>query len=393
MDAYPLARRVLELQGLTSLRLARDFFGGRRTEPGVIDFTFGNPHELAQPAYVQALADALPPRTENWFAYQDYVRTAQEAAADGLERLLGLPFAPEDVLLTTGGFAAIAAAMKVVADPGDEVIYSLPPWFLYEGLAVEAGLVPVRVLIDLATSELDLDAIAAAITPRTRIVIVNSPNNPTGRIYRPETLQRLATILDDAAARIGRRIYLISDEPYNRLVFTESRFRSPVEFYPYTFLAYSYGKTHLAPGQRIGYLALPPTMPDRAGMRAAIQTMQVVGGWTFPNAVLQYALPRLEQFTIDIEHLQRKRDRLVSALTGMGYRLTPPEGTFYLWVTSPMADDRRFTDLLAEQDIFVLPGAVFETPGFFRISLTANDQMIERALPGFESAISQIAAA
>ncbi len=390
----PISRRAATTRGLTSFRLVNDFYfnsayARRRGEPGTLDFTFGNPHDMPPASYVDALRDALTPQNKDWFAYKEYVRAAQEAAATGLRNLLGMPFAPEDVLLTTGGFTAIAAAMKAVADPGDEAIYSLPPWFLYEGLVVEAGLVPVRVRVDHETFDLNVDAIAAAITPRTRIVIVNSPNNPTGRIYPRATLRRLAAALDEASARNDRRIYLISDEPYNRLVFDGARFRSPVEFYPYSFLAYSYGKTHLAPGQRIGYVALPPTMPDRETIRQAIMDMQIVMGWAFPNAVLQYALPRLEEFSIDVGHLQRKRDRLADDLAGMGYRLTRPEGTFYLWVRSPLADDRAFTDHLAERDIFVMPGSLFETPGFFRISLTANDHMIERAMPGFAAAIDR----
>lgn len=120
----------------------------------------------------------------------------------------------------------------------------------YEGLVVEAGLVPVKVRIDPETFDLDVDAIAAAITPRTRIVIVNTPNNPTGRIYGPETLTRLAAVLEDASQRSGRRIFILSDEPYNRIVFSGNRFRTPAEFYPHTLIAYSYGKTLLAPGKR-----------------------------------------------------------------------------------------------------------------------------------------------
>ena len=264
-------------------------------------------------------------------------------------RLLDVPFEPEDLYLTTGGFTAIALALKAVADPGDEVIYSLPPWFLYEPLVVEAGLVPVKVRIDLDTFDLDLAAIEAAITERTRVVIINSPNNPTGRIYPPELLRQLATLLDDASARIGRRIYLVSDEPYNRIVFDGARFHSPAEFYPYTLLAYSYGKTHLAPGERIGYLALPPSMPDRKELGTAIEAMQLAMGWIYPNAVLQYALPRLETFTIDVGQLQQKRDRLVQELGGMGYRLRPAEGTFYLFIHSPIRDDEAFTEALAKR--------------------------------------------
>jgi aspartate aminotransferase len=392
-----ISRRAASIRELATIRLFDDFFAHSsfsrsRNQPGAIDFTFGNPHDAPQPSFVAALREALEPRSVDWFAYKEYVPTAQAAAAEGLRRLLGVPFLPEDILLTSGGFAAIVAAVRAVADPGDEVIFSLPPWFFYEPVVVEAGLVPVKVRIDPETCDLDLDAIAAAITPRSRVVIVNSPNNPTGRVYPAETLRRLAVLLEQASARNGRRIYLLSDEPYNRIVFDGARFQSPLEFYPYAIMAYSYGKTHLAPSQRIGYVALPPTMPEREMLRQAVKDVQTAMGWAFPNAIMQYALPRLEQFTIDVARLQRRRDLLVDALGTAGYQLTPPEGTFYLWVRSPLADDRAFADRLAGLGVFVLPGSLFELPGFFRISLTASDEMVERSLPAFAAAIDGVAA-
>ena len=394
MTDSPASRRALEVASIPSFRrisehLNHSTYAHRKHLPGICDFTLGNPHQMPQEAYVDALRDALHPHDDQWFAYKTNEVDAREAAADSLGRLLGIRFEPEDLYLTTGGFTAIALALKAVTDPGDEVIYSLPPWFLYEPLAVEAGLVPVKVRIDLETFDLDLAAIEAAITERTRVVIINSPNNPTGRIYPPELLRRLATLLDDASERIGRRIYLVSDEPYNRIVFDGTRFHSPAEFYPYTLLAYSYGKTHLSPGERIGYLALPPSMPDRKELGTAVEAMQLAMGWIYPNAVLQYALPRLETFTIDVGQLQQKRDRLVQELGGMGYRLRPSEGTFYLFVQSPIHDDEAFTEALGQEDVFVLPGTLFETPGFFRISLTASEDMVERSLPHFRAAIER----
>jgi aspartate aminotransferase len=368
-----------------------DYFT-RENQPGVLDFTFGNPREMAPEAFVSALRMALTPRHEGWFAYKQYEPVAQEAAAASLGQLTGLPFETDDILLTTGGSVALSLGMKAVADPGDEVIYSLPPWFAYETLLVEAGLVPVKVRINRETLDLDIDAIAAAITPRTRIVIVNSPNNPTGRVYSAETLTRLATVLGDASVRNGRRIFLLSDEPYNRIVFSETRFRTPAEFYPYTLVAYSYGKTLLAPGQRIGYLALPPGLPDREALRQAVHDLQIAIGWAFPNAVMQYALPELEQQPFDVERLERRRDLMVDALTGMGYQVHRPEGTFYLFPRSPIADDEAFARLLAERDILVMPGTMFETPGFFRICLTATEETCERSLPGFAAALAHATA-
>lgn len=388
-----VSARAAQLASIPSLRRVDAYIRAsaarQQGKTGGCDFTFGNPHQMPADRYVNTLRDALTPQNDQWFAYQTNGEAAREAAAESLQRLLDVPFLPEDIYLTTGGFAAIALALKTVADPGDEVIYSLPPWFLYEPLVLEAGLIPVKVKINTTTFDLDLDAIEAAITERTRVVIVNSPNNPTGRVYPPELLLRLAEVLESASVRIGRRIYLISDEPYNRIVFDGLRFHSPVEFYAHTLLAYSYGKTHLSPGERVGYLALPATMPRREEMAPAITGLQVAMGWVYPNTVLQHALPELEKFSIDVAQLQRRRDRLVEQLGGMGYSTWRSEGTFYLYVPSPVPDDEAFTASLARRDVFVFPGVLFETPGFFRISLTANEDMIERSLPAFEAAMKE----
>jgi aspartate aminotransferase len=398
MDARLTSDRVATVAGATPFQLLYDFYRlsgyqRRRHEPGVLDFTFGDPHDPPSEAYVEILRDSLIPQHELWFAYNTGDEKAIEAATESLRRHLGIPFETDDVHLTTGGFTAISTALKIVGDPGDEVVYSLPPWFLYEPLVLEAGLVPVKVSIDRETLDLDLDAIAAAITPRTRIVIVNSPNNPTGRIYPPATLERLAAILDEASERNGRRIFLISDEAYNRIVFDDAQFRSPVEFYPWSFLAYSYGKTLLSPGERIGYLAVPPTMPDRESFRAAIETMQISGGWLFPNASMQYALPRLEALAFDIPLFQRKRDVMVAALRDIGYRVAQPEGAFYLFPESPLPDDAEFTRALDREGVLVLPGRMFETPGFFRISLTATMETIEASIPRFAAAFRAVGVA
>ncbi|HKH07939.1 MAG TPA: aminotransferase class I/II-fold pyridoxal phosphate-dependent enzyme [Agromyces sp.] len=391
MDDRPTSNRVAAVAAAAPFRLLYEYYRlsgyeQRRHEPGVLDFTFGDPHDPPSQAYVEILRDALVPQHELWFAYNFGDAAAVAAATESLSRHLGIPFETDDVHLTTGGFAAISIALKIVGDPGDEVVYSLPPWFLYEPLVLEAGMVPVKVSIDRTSLDLDLDAIAAAITPRTRIVIVNSPNNPTGRIYPPATLERLAAILEDASERNGRRIYLISDEPYNRIVYDGARFRSPVEFYPWSFLAYSYGKTLLSPGERIGYLAVPPSMPDREAFRDAIEAIQISGGWLFPNASMQYALPRLEALAFDLPLFQRKRDVMVQALREIGYRVMVPEGTFYLFPESPLADDAEFTAVLDREGVLVLPGRMFETPGFFRISLTATMETIEASLPRFAAA-------
>ena len=398
MSDRPVSERSVRIGDAAPFRMLFEFarksgYQERRLEPGVLDFTFGDPHEMPLPEYVEALRASAVPRDELWFAYKFSLVESQEAAAASLRKVVDLPWTADRIRMTTGGFGAITLAMKSVADPGDEVVYSLPPWFLYEALALEAGLVPVKVRIDADTFDLDLDAIAAALTPRTRLVVVNSPNNPTGRIYPESTLRALAELLDAASARHGRRIYLISDEPYNRIVFDGARFRSPAEFYPHTLLCYSYGKTLLAPGQRLGYLALPPQMPDADQVIDAVESLQVAAGWLFPNAVMQYAVPRLETLSLDVAHLQAKRDRMTVALREMGYDVATPEGTFYLFPRSPLPDDEAFVAMLADAGVLVMPGRLFETPGYFRICLTATMETIEASLPHFASVLARARAA
>ena len=189
-DFSPVSRRATTLASVPSQQRINTFlrdsvYARRQHEPGICDLALGNPHQMPPAAYVEALADALTPRNELWFAYKTNEPEAQAAAAASLQRLLGLPFEPADIHLTTGGFTAIPLALKAVADPGDEVIFTLPPWFFYEPLVIEAGLVPVKIRCDAETFDVDLAALGAAITPRTRVVIVNTPNNPTGRIYPP----------------------------------------------------------------------------------------------------------------------------------------------------------------------------------------------------------------
>lgn len=361
-------------------------YARRQADPAICDFTFGNPHEMPLPGFVDALRGAVEPRDTNWFAYKQSEPAACEVVAASLRGRYDEPFAAEDVLLTNGAFAALAVALAALVEPGEQVIFNSPAWFFYEPIIRNYGGMPVRVRVDPATFDLDVDAIANAINRHTRAVIVNSPNNPTGKIYPPATLARLSELLLDASGRFGRPIWLLSDDAYSRIVFDGRRFCSPATTYPFSCLLYTYGKTLLTPGQRIGYIALPPSMSRRDVVREALITAQMVSGWAFPNAVLQHSLPRFESMAIDIAHLQHKRDRMVAALREIGYELHVPEGTFYLMVRSPLDDETRFGELLAAQDIFCMPGSLVELPGFFRVSLTANDVMIDRALPGFAAA-------
>jgi aspartate aminotransferase len=255
-------------------------------------------------------------------------------------------------------------------------------------MLIAAHAVPRIVRLAAPNFDLDLGAIDDAITPRTRLVIVNSPHNPTGRIYDRDTLAELADLLERASERIGRRIFLLSDEPYRRLRFDGRGFVSPAALYPWTVISYSYGKVLLAPGQRLGYLAFSPLMPiaDRGPLRDATFAAQMGLGWTFASAIMQHAIPSLEQLSIDHAGLTRRRDQLMDTLAAGGYTPLRPEGTFYLFSGWPDGDASGHWNRLADEDVFVLPGSVLGAPDYFRISLTASDAMVEKSLPIFTEA-------
>jgi aspartate aminotransferase len=378
-----IAQQTLQLQEqlapvvrfFTSSTYAR-----RAGEPGLYDLAVGNPQEGPPSGFVEALTRWSRPQHEQWYAYSQYNEKAQNVIAASLAERLQLAVAPQDVLLTNGAFAGLTVSLHTLVDPGDEVIFLSPPWFFYEALISSVGGVPVRVKLAPPDFDLDVAAVAEAITSRTKAIIVNSPHNPSGRVYPPASWQALAQLLTKEGERYGRPIYLLSDEAYSRIVYDGCTFHSPAGYYPYTFLIYTYGKVLLTPGQRLGYIALPSTMPERKAMRQAIFVAQLTTGYAFPNALLQHALPDLETLSIDVGHLQRKRDRLVGEMRTLGYRVNNPEGTFYVLARSPQPDDWAFSEKLAQANLFCLPGLVVELPGYLRFSLTASDQMIDGAL-------------
>jgi aspartate aminotransferase len=367
------------------LRVVQEL-GPLANDPEACDFLAGNPEQPALPGYVEALQKWAVPQHRRWFAYGFSDTRARAAAAAALGQELGLTFDPDDILLTRGAHGALALALRMVVEPGDEVVFVSPPWFFYESMILGAGGTPVRVRVEPGTFGLDVDAIAGALTPRTRVVLINTPNNPTGRIYPAATLERLAGALRRHGGSGDRPVYLLSDESYSKVLFDGHRMVSPASFYERTLLAHTYSKSALAPAQRLGYLALPPAMPGRERLRRMAMVAALATANAQPDAVMQYALPDIEHITLDLPRLQRRRDRMLGALRGMGYQVHTPEATFYLLPRCPSADDWAFARALAREKVLVLPGEVVEMPGYFRISLTATDDMVERSLAVFERA-------
>jgi aspartate aminotransferase len=395
LSSSAIAKRITTIaQGVSGLLdVVNDSrYLAARSDPTICDFVFGNPHEAPIEEFSEALRRWTVPQNKDWFAYKMSEPEATSVVARTLRKIRGLPFEDEHICMTNGAFAGLAASITALVDPGEEVIFVTPPWFFYEGIVISAGANPVRVRCMEGSFDLDLKAIEAAITENTRAIIVNSPNNPTGKVYSPSTLEGLGDILRSASARFGRPVYLISDEAYSRIVFDRLPYPSPVGFYEYSLLIYTYGKTLLTPGERLGYIGICPSMPASSEVAQALFLAQAVIGWAFPNSVLQHALEDIEDLSIDIAGLQRKRDRMVEGLRAAGYEVHSPEGAFYLLPKSPVEDDKAFAEMLAESGVFVLPASIVELPGYFRLSLTASEEMVERALPLFAEAIARVRA-
>jgi aspartate aminotransferase len=355
-----------------------------RADPeGLCNFMAGNPQEIAPRQYVDTLKRWAEPQDKDWYGYKMAHRPAQKAAAEGLSKELGIGFHPDDIFLARGAHGALGAALGAVVDAGDEVVFVSPPWFFYEAMILGVGATPIKTKVLPPAYDLDLKAIAGAITPRTRMVLLNTPHNPTGRIFPVESLRSLAECLEQASNRNGRPIYILSDEAYSRILFDRSVMVSPARFYPRSLLVHTYSKSALAPGQRLGYLALPPDMPAKGDLRQALMAVGIASGNWLPDAIMQYALPDIDVMSIDLGGLQSKRDRMVTALREYGYELHVPEAAFYLLVKAPIEDDVEFTRRLRTEKVLVLPGRTVDMPGYFRISLTATDAMIDRALPVF----------
>lgn len=357
----------------------------RRGRPGVADLLFGDPHDPALPGIAEALHAQVDASARAGYRYVHHVPDARHAATLALARRTGLAFETDDLYLTAGAFQGLIISLQAFCDPGTEVVFLNPPWFYYRSMIKSLGAIPRGVDLEPDGWTVPFDRLAASIGPRTRALLLNSPHNPTGRVLSDDELARIADILSDASRRLGRQIPIISDESYARIVYGRDHAPTVARHYPATVVVYTYGKTLLAPSLRLGYVALAPGFPDSRRLGRMFDAIQPFAGWLLPAGLIQRALPALEELCIDIDRLERRRDRLVDALRQGGYRVTPAEGTFYMLVESPDPDDEAYSRALERRDVLVLPGSTLEAPGTFRVSLTASDAMIERACALFRT--------
>ena len=358
----------------------------------VYDFTLGNPDVEPPAAFQDALCqlanNPLPGmhRYMNNAGYQD----TRAAVARKLAAESGVPVTAEHVIMTCGAGGALNVVLKTILNPGEEVIILTPYFVEYKFYIDNHGGVPVEVWTNRENFRLDLAAIEAAITSKTRAIIVNSPNNPTGVIYSADELAALGELVKRAQARTGHQVYVISDEPYARLSYEGVKVPNIFPLIESSVMVTSHSKDLALPGERIGYLAVNPCMATAMQfMEGAVFCNRTLGFVNAP-ALMQRLVTGLQDASVDSADYQAKRDLLYTSLTGLGFRMVKPDGAFYLFPKSPIADDVEFVKLAQKHHILLVPGSGFGAPGYFRIAYCVDQAMIERSLPAWEQLAREV---
>ncbi len=387
----PIAARMIPR--MTAFAVIKDMFeAGRKLKAehgaeNVCDFSIGNPDVPPPEAFHRALREtvAAGPLDHGYAPLTGHLPVRQ-ALSRRLRDEHGIDVPPELVLMTVGASGALNDILHTLVDPGEEVVTPAPYFLGYENYAFLAGARLVAVPTD-DRFHLDPSAVAAALTARTRVVLINSPNNPSGAVYTASELQALGRVLEDGSRRHGRRIYLVADEPY-RLITYGVPVPSVFAAYPHTVVINSFSKELSLAGERLGYLAVHPQAEDAGEIlatAAAVNSMLVVNA----PSLFQRLVAKLEGARVDIEPYRRRRDLICGILRQAGYEFSEPEGAFYLFPKSPIADDARFTEMLKQELILVSPGRAFGTPGYFRISYAVPENTIVQSKAGFERAMQK----
>ena len=350
----------------------------------VFDFSLGNPN-LEPPAKFGEILRELTSNNESgmhrYMPNAGFVKT-REAVAHYLGGINDLSFGFEDIVMTAGAAGAINVVLKTILNPGDEVIIPAPYFMEYNFYVDNYGGITKTVTTNPDFS-LDLSAIERDINSNTKAVLINNPNNPTGKVYREEELIQLGELLERYSKRHGEPIYLISDEPYSKIIYNGLKFSSIFNVYKESFVVTSFSKDISLPGERIGYIAVHPHMADKDIIIEGLGMCNRILGFVNAPALMQRMIPFLLEDSVDMGLYRQKRDLLCAGLDSAGYRFAMPEGTFYLFPETPIPDDVEFVRSLQEENILTVPGAGFRGPGYFRIAFCVENDTIERALPGF----------
>jgi len=311
----------------------------------------------------------------------------RQAVADYLNKEFKVGLTQDLVVMTVGAAGALNDTLRALLNPGEDILVPAPYFVGYNQYAFVAN-ANLKTAPSRPDFHLDLAAIQAAITENTRVMLINSPNNPTGVVYTREELEGLGKLLEVASQRFGKRIYLISDEPYRKIVYGVE-VPSVFDVYPHTIMLTSYSKELSLAGERIGYLAVHPKAEDAAmiaGAAGVINTMMYVNA----PALFQQVVGKLQGVTVDVTIYQKRRDMFCQGLSAAGYEFDVPEGAFYLFPKSPIENDIEFVNILKEQNILAVPGIGFGGPGFFRLSYAVPEKTITGSFEGFKRAMDRV---
>lgn len=356
----------------------------------VFDFSLGNPNVPPPELVKEKLLEVVKQEKPGMHGYMPNAGLQETRAAVSayLCKDHCVSLAAEHIIATCGAAGALNIIMKALLDPGDEVLVPSPYFVEYTFYADNHGgtlkTVPTK-----PDFSLDLDLMERAMSPATKIVLINSPNNPTGQVYSVEAILALGNLLQRKSSQYGHTIYLVSDEPYRKIIYDDCHVPCIFQCYSNSIIATSYSKDLSLPGERIGFVAVHPDAGDVGKLVGAMTLANRILGFVNAPGLMQRLIVELQGLCVDVEIYRRKRDRLVSGLRAAGYDLVPPPGAFYLFPRSPIPDDVKFVGLLQEENILVVPGSGFGGPGHFRIAYCVDDQTIERALPGFERAMTR----
>jgi aspartate aminotransferase len=363
----------------------------RHGAENVFDFSIGNPN-LSPPEAFQRALETVAAQTDPWVhGYMPNTGYAfvREAIARTLEAEQGAKVTADDIVITCGAAGGLNVILKALLDPGREVVVPRPFFVEYTFYAQNHGgvlkTVPTR-----PDFTLDLPAMEEAITARTKVVLINSPNNPTGQIYSRESLKALGELLERKSREFGDNIYLVSDEPYRKIVFDDVEVPPVFACYRDSIVATSHSKDLSLPGERIGYLAVNPDARHREKLVAAMALTNRILGFVNAPALMQRVLPLIQGARVDVGAYRRKRDLFCKGLAEAGYRFTTPPGAFYLFPESPIQDDVAFVRMLQEELILGVPGSGFGGPGHFRLAFCVEDDTIVRSMPGFQKVMDRV---
>jgi len=378
METSSWIRKMFE----EGIRLKKEF-----GEANVFDLSLGNPviepPKKVQDALVQAAKDTSPGlhRYMPNAGFQD----VREAISKTLSEECKVTLSANDLVMVCGAAGGLNITLKTLLDSGDEVVIFAPYFVEYLFYADNHGgkVVAVKTNDDFT---LNFDGLKNALNEKTKAVIINSPNNPTGVVYSREELKELAKILKKHSDKSGRPVYLISDDPYKKITFDGVEAANVLEFYVNSIYITSHSKDIALPGERIGFVAVHPKCEDADNLMAGLIFSNRVLGFVNAPALIQRVLKNVQGVTVDVEQYRKKRDFLYGELVRIGYEVVKPQGAFYFFPKSPIEDEVEFVSKLAEKKVLVVPGRGFGCPGYFRISYCLPDSIIKGSIPGFESA-------